>query len=95
MRTGHEQEKLRALSLPKIYSWEIRGGTVCVKCSPVHRINIITGGFANAGAEFVADTDEDFVTSARWNLRGDEQYVKAVCIDRNGHVAESRIIYLN
>ena len=39
---------------PEIYIWEIRGTTVYVKCSPVSRINIITGGFANAGAAFKA-----------------------------------------
>lgn len=81
--------------MPEIYCWEIRGATVYVRCSPVCRINIITGGFANAGAAFKADTDEDYVTNAKWKLRGDERFIKAECIDREGHMAVSPVIYLN
>ena len=94
-RCVNEADKLKTnMCLPQIYIWEVKGMTAYLKCSPVSRINIITGGFANAGAEFKADTDEDFVTAAKWKLRGDESFIKAELIDNQGHIAESPVIYL-
>lgn len=84
-----------SLDEPKIYNWELRGKTVYVRCSPVSRINIITDGLSCSGAAFKADTDEDFVTNAKWILHGDEQCIKAECIDRAGKRTVSSVIYLN
>lgn len=80
---------------PQIFSWEIRGRTAYVKCSPMSRIIIIAGGASGSGAEFIADSEDDCVTSAKWQLHGGEESIHVVCTDKNGRTIKGKTIYLN
>lgn len=77
---------------PAIVNWGITDGTVWVDCSPCERVNMVAGGFINAGATVMAD-GPDGLTHAEFSLRGDETYVRIECVDAHGKTAWSNPLY--
>ena len=43
---------------PAIDNWGVRDGHVWVECSPCERVNMVAGGFINAGSTVIAESDE-------------------------------------
>lgn len=74
---------------PEIYDWGIRDGVVYVECSPVYRIDFITGNHVNDGTAAVCKSYEEIMERADYMLRGDESYVRVQCTDKYGRTAWS------
>ena len=81
-----------ASSGPEIVNWGVRDGRVWVECSPCERVNMVAGGYINAGATVIAD-DGAGLRHAEFDLRGDETYVRIECVDANGRTAWSNPLY--
>jgi hypothetical protein len=78
---------------PRIDSLKIKGDAVKVKCSPCERVNFICGGFINAGTTVLAGK-AGTIEEAEFALKGNEQYVRAECVDAKGRTAWSNAVFL-
>lgn len=79
---------------PEILDWGIRDGIAYVNCSPVSRISFIAGGYVGDGATIMGAAD-DTAVEGRYQLKGQETYIRVECTDRYGKTAWSNPIYLN
>lgn len=79
---------------PVIYDWGIRDNTAYVECSQVSRVNFIAGNYINAGGTRIFRDDQRAVMRAEFLLKGNEQYIRAECIDSYGRTAWSNPIFL-
>lgn len=77
---------------PTLSRWQVEDGVAVVEGSPVERVNFIVGGHVNAGRTVLAGGGT--LTRAEYRLRGDETYVRAECVDKNGKTAWSNPIFL-
>lgn len=79
---------------PEIYNWGIKeNNTVWVDCSACERVNIICGGYINAGATIIAPT-RDGLQHIEYELKGTETYVRIECIDYAGKTAWTNAHFL-
>ena len=77
---------------PAIDNWGVYDGRVWVECSPCERVNMVAGGFINAGSTVIAESDEG-LCRAEFALRGDETYIRLECVDAQGKTAWTNPIY--
>ena len=70
---------------PEIHSFAIDGNVAHARCSPVVDIRFVSQ--RNFGTRIKAENGE--IEEAEFILRGQEKYVRLVCIDRQGRVAWS------
>ncbi|MCD8083458.1 MAG: PHP domain-containing protein [Clostridiales bacterium] len=78
---------------PEIYAWGIRDNRAYVECSACERVNVICGGFLNAGVTRIAPT-RDGLRRAEFELTGDETYVRVECVDYQGKTAWTNALFL-
>lgn len=77
---------------PAIHNIYMVGRTVCVECSPVEKIYLITEGrFCHQAVAPKGET----ITSASFTLNGEEGYVRVDCRDENGGHALSNAYFLD
>lgn len=81
-----------ASSGPEIYGWGVKDDQVWVSCSDCERVNLIAGGFINAGKTLIAPEGET-LRHVEFPLRGDETYVRLECIARDGRTAWTNAIF--
>lgn len=74
---------------PEIYDFGIKEQTLYVECSPCESINFIT--YERRGKSF-RKTD---ITSAEYELKGTETYVRCECVDKYGKSAYTNPIFFN
>ncbi len=80
---------------PEIYDWGTDGKEAWVKCSPVRRINFITGGKVNNGLTRMCERIEDGLECATIPLNGSETYLRIECTDMYGRTAWTNAVFLN
>jgi hypothetical protein len=80
---------------PEIRDWGICDGTVWIDCSPVNRINFVSGNIINDGSSVLAEKFTDGLTHGEARLKGHETYVRAECVDKYGRKAWTNPIYIN
>lgn len=81
-----------ATSGPSIDDYGIEDNSVYVSCSDCREIHFVT--YPPRGKSFYAE-DGTPLTQACHTLSGHENYVRAVCIDAEGHAAWTNPIYFN
>lgn len=74
---------------PEIFRYELVDGELAVDCSEVFRIDFIT--YERRGHSF---QNYNGLRSARYRLRGGENYVRVQCVDRCGRCAWTNPIFL-
>jgi len=74
---------------PEILRYALIDGEVTVECSEVVRIDFIT--YERRGRSF---RDQNGLRSARYQLQGDERYVRVQCTDQCGRCAWTNPIFL-
>ncbi|WP_219836888.1 CehA/McbA family metallohydrolase [Paenibacillus sp. R14(2021)] len=74
---------------PEIYEFRIENDEVIFECSPVERI-YMNGDLR----QYQIELGEN-ITSLRKKLRGDENFIRIECYDKNGKFAFTNPIYLN
>lgn len=74
---------------PEIYDWGVKHGMAFVKCSPVYRIDFITGNHINDGASKMCRSYGETTDHSEYLLHGDETYIRVQCTDRYGRTAWS------
>ncbi len=79
---------------PVIHDWKIERGEAVVRTSPVLRVNLIAGGYVNAGETRLSPSAAEPITEARFPLSGAEQYIRAECVDGAGKTAWTNAIFL-
>lgn len=77
---------------PELKALYIQGGRLCVRCSPVEKIYVITQG--RRCLMELAPAGEDGLTEAAFDLRGDEGYVRVDCRDSHGRHAYSNAYFI-
>lgn len=77
---------------PELQELYIRGDTLCVRCSPVEKIYLITGG---RRCQMKVAAPRETVCEAAFPLRGDEGYVRVDCRDAFGRHAYSNAAFLD
>lgn len=85
-----EDGKFYASTGPEIIEFKIEDGYACVKTSPAHRINYITG---SRRTEFVAAHYGEFVTEARFQIRPRDYYFRIDVINDHGEHANTNAIF--
>lgn len=78
---------------PVIYGWGIKDNKVWVDCDRCERINMIAGGFVNAGKAAIAITN-DGINSMEFDLSGNETYVRLECVDYQGKKAWTNALFV-
>ena len=81
-----------ASSGPIIESLTLENGAVCVRCTPVERIYMMTAG---RRAQSAVSGTGDSLTAARFPLEGTEGYVRVECCDSRGRRACTRAYFLD
>lgn len=79
---------------PEIFRWEIRGGTAVVECSDAVRIDFIAGNHINDGGSILAEPGGKPLVRGEYPLKGDEDYIRVQCTDRQGRMAWSNPFFL-
>lgn len=79
---------------PSFYEWGIRNGLAYVECSPVKQVRFIAGNFINSGGIVNASSNQNLVTHAEFQLRGNEKYLRVECTDICGKIAWTNPVYL-
>lgn len=64
-----------------------------MECSPVERVNFVCGNYINAGTTIIGKNE--MLTYAKFQLKGNESYIRAECIDKYGKTAWTNPIFLN
>lgn len=93
LMTNIEAGNFYATSGPAIHAFGIEHGEAYVRSSGVARINLIAGGYVNAGATRIAASPDIPITEARFRLSGLESYIRAECVDRDGKTAWTNAIF--
>lgn len=76
---------------PEIYEFKIIDNEVHIECSPVKAIHIVA--FETHGHSFIAE-EKRTITSARYKLKGTEDYIRVECVDKLGKIAWTNPIFL-
>jgi hypothetical protein len=90
--TALREGQFYASSGPEIYDYGIEKGVARIRCSPVRTINFV--GLTQWGHQRRTQPGE-LVTEARYELTGNERYLRAECIDSGGHTAWTNPIFLD
>lgn len=77
---------------PRIYQWGLEENRVFVECSEVERINFIVGGYVGRSETLLKH--EDSLTGGFHILKGDEKYVRIECVDNEGRMAWTNVMWL-
>lgn len=77
---------------PQIYDFGLRDGGVYLSCSPCREIHFVT--YPPRGKSFFTQT-EDGLSTGFHQLEGRESYVRAVCVDFEGHSAWTQPIFFD
>lgn len=77
---------------PEIYDFGMNGEEVYIKCSPCREVYFVS--YPTRGGSCI-DIESASLTDAKYRLRGGERYVRAVCVDHNGHKAWTNPIYFD
>ncbi|MEA5012447.1 MAG: CehA/McbA family metallohydrolase [Angelakisella sp.] len=78
-----------ASSGPQIFDFSVEDGKASLSCSPCRSIHFVT--YEPRGRSFFARGEP--LTRAEFQLKGRKAYVRAVCIDAQGHSAWSQPIF--
>lgn len=77
---------------PTIQDFGLEDGNVYVSCSDCREIHFVT--YPPRGKSFFAEPGES-LTGGSAPLTGEESYVRAVCVDAQGHCAWTTPIYMD
>ena len=77
---------------PTIFDYAIDDSTIFLSCTPCREIHFVT--YPPRGSSFYAK-EESLLEEASCELSGRETYVRAVCVDEDGHYAWTNPIYLD
>ena len=78
----------------EIYEWNIANGKASVVCSDAQSITFYCGNHVNDGKTVFASNEETGLSTASYDLKGHEEYIRVVCVDKNGKKAWSNPIWL-
>ena len=78
---------------PEFYEIFIENDIVCLKCSPVREIKMITGT-RRTYRTAVSDSSEDYITEAEFSVSRDNKYIRFEITDKNGKKANTRAYFL-
>lgn len=79
-----------ASNAPVIYDFGTEDGSVYINCSECNEIHFVT--YLPRGKSFFAK-DGQALTEASYKLTGREKYVRAICVDKEGHSAWTQPIF--
>lgn len=80
---------------PEIYDFGIKDGVAYVECSSVNHVNFMSGNAINGGFSYWGTPNEDSIRSAKFELRGNETYIRIECVDKYGKIAWSNPIFID
>jgi hypothetical protein len=89
--TAMREGQFYASSGPEIYEFGVENRVARMRCSPVRTINFV--GHTQWGSQRRTQSGE-WITEARYELTGRERYLRAECIDGEGHAAWANPIFL-
>lgn len=75
---------------PEIHDFFVEDGSAYVSTSPCREIHLVT--YESRGKSYFADGNNALSASA-FKLMGNEKYIRAVCVDFNGHSAWTQPIF--
>ena len=81
-----------ASSGPVIHDFGVQDGDVFISCSDCREIHFVS--YPPRGSSFFAE-DGAFLTEMTYQRKGQEQYIRAVCVDYQGRAAWTNPIYFD